>query len=120
MTLAKITEVHASNYGVYGARKTWRCLARADYPVARQIEHIGSTSVPGLSHTILSQGRHARSGNPQGSVSVFHLFSIYSVKSEGRGVISAIRSSRSWARAFESRSGCVNAKMLRLMLNHGT
>ena len=35
VTLAKITEVHASNYGVYGARKTWRCLARADYSVAR-------------------------------------------------------------------------------------
>jgi putative transposase len=35
ITLAKIGQVHASNYGVYGARKTWRCLARADYPVAR-------------------------------------------------------------------------------------
>ncbi|MGL5825328.1 MAG: IS3 family transposase [Nocardioides sp.] len=35
VTLAKIRQVHARNYGVYGARKTWRCLARADYPVAR-------------------------------------------------------------------------------------
>lgn len=35
VTLAKIRQVHASNYGVYGARKTWRCLARADYRVAR-------------------------------------------------------------------------------------
>ena len=35
VTPTKIREVHASNYGVYGARKTWRCLARADYPVAR-------------------------------------------------------------------------------------
>ena len=34
-TLAMIRQVHASNYGVYGARKTWRCLARADYRVAR-------------------------------------------------------------------------------------
>ncbi len=35
VTLAKIKAVHAANYGVYGARKTWRCLTRADYPVAR-------------------------------------------------------------------------------------
>ena len=35
VTLAKIRAVHASNYGVYGARKTWRCLARAGHPVAR-------------------------------------------------------------------------------------
>ncbi len=34
-TLAKITQVHAANYGVYGARKTWRCLARQDHAVAR-------------------------------------------------------------------------------------
>jgi putative transposase len=35
VTLAKIKAVHASNYGVYGARKTWRSLSRAGYPVAR-------------------------------------------------------------------------------------
>lgn len=35
VTLAKIRAVHSSNYGVYGARKTWRALARQDYPVAR-------------------------------------------------------------------------------------
>ncbi len=35
VTLAKTQGVHATNYGVYGARKTWRALARADHPVAR-------------------------------------------------------------------------------------
>lgn len=35
VTLAKITEVHAANYGVYGARKTWRCLAGREHIVAR-------------------------------------------------------------------------------------
>lgn len=35
VTLAEITEVHTANYGVYGARKTWRCLARRDHIVAR-------------------------------------------------------------------------------------
>jgi putative transposase len=34
VTLAKIGAVHAANYGVYGARKTWRALPRQDYPVA--------------------------------------------------------------------------------------
>ena len=34
-TLARIRAVHDANYGVYGARKTWRCLARADHHVAR-------------------------------------------------------------------------------------
>lgn len=34
-TLARIRAAHEANYGVYGARKTWRCLVRADYPVAR-------------------------------------------------------------------------------------
>lgn len=33
--MAKIEAVHAANYGVYGARKTWRCLARTDHAVAR-------------------------------------------------------------------------------------
>ena len=35
VTLARIEKVHAENYGVYGARKTWRTLCRAGEPVAR-------------------------------------------------------------------------------------
>jgi putative transposase len=34
-TLAEIRRVHASNYGVYGARKVWRQLRREGIPVAR-------------------------------------------------------------------------------------
>jgi putative transposase len=35
-TLAKVRQVHATNYGVYGARETWRCLAgrTIGWPVA--------------------------------------------------------------------------------------
>ncbi len=35
LTLAKVKAIHAANYGVYGARKTWRALTRQDYVVAR-------------------------------------------------------------------------------------
>ena len=34
-TLARIEKVHEQNYGVYGARKTWRRLCRQGEPVAR-------------------------------------------------------------------------------------
>lgn len=35
LTLAKVKAIHATNYGVYGARKTWHALTRQDYVVAR-------------------------------------------------------------------------------------
>jgi putative transposase len=35
VTLTKIRAVHAANYSVYGARKTWRALTRQDHVVAR-------------------------------------------------------------------------------------
>jgi putative transposase len=35
VTLGRIEAVHEENYGVYGARKTWRTLCRTGEPVAR-------------------------------------------------------------------------------------